>query len=225
VVGRPVDGPPVVGRPVVGPPVDGPPVIGRPVIGRPTRHSGRVRLVMTIAVFASYTAAEAGLIAWGYTYLIFDRGVSHGLAAVAIAVFWAALTAGRFGLALVDDRLAGTKVLEASCLLMIAGTALFWALPGGLAIIGLPVAGFGSAAVFPTLVALMPARVGEATTGHVVGLAVATASFSGPAAVAVFGVLAAHLGVGALGVCLFASTLILYAVNHVLTRATAEGAS
>jgi fucose permease len=142
-----------------------------------------------------------------------------------VASFWASLTAGRFGLAVVDERVAGTAVLEASCLLMIVGTALFWLLPGSLSIAGLPIAGLGAAAVFPMLVALMPARVGEAATGHAVGASIAGASLSGPVAVAVFGVLAAHLGVGALGVCMFAATLVLYATNRVLTFVTAEGAA
>jgi fucose permease len=170
-------------------------------------------------------AAESGPIAWGYTYLIYDRHLSRTLAAIAVASFWASLTAGRFGLAVVDERVAGTAVLEASCLLMIVGTALFWLLPGSLSIAGLPIAGLGAAAVFPMLVALMPARVGEAATGHAVGASIAGASLSGPVAVAVFGVLAAHLGVGALGVCMFAATLVLYATNRVLTFVTAEGAA
>jgi hypothetical protein len=70
------------------------------------------------------------------------------------------------------------------------------------------------------LMALMPSRLGEAATGHAVGISIAAASLAGPAAVAVFGVLAAHLGVGALGVCLFAVTPVLYVTNRMLTVAT-----
>ncbi|MGD0084968.1 MAG: MFS transporter [Acidimicrobiales bacterium] len=180
----------------------------------------RLRLVLTIATFVAYTAAESGPIAWGYTYLIYDRHTSRTVAAVAIASYWAALMAGRFGLAVVDDRMAGTTILEASCILMIAGTGLFWLLPGSLSIAGLPIAGLGAAAVFPMLMALMPSRLGEAATGHAVGISIAAASLAGPAAVAVFGVLAAHLGVGALGVCLFAVTPVLYVTNRMLTVAT-----
>jgi fucose permease len=185
----------------------------------------RLPLVLTIAAFVAYTAAEGGPIAWGYTYLIYDRHLSRTLAAVAMALFWGALTAGRFGLAAVDDRLAGTAILEGSCVLMIVGTGLFWLLPGASSVIGLPVAGLGAAAVFPMLVALMPARMGEAGTGHAVGASIAAAGFGGPVAVAVFGVLAAHLGVDVLGVCLFIAALAMYAVNRVLTIVTARRAT
>ncbi|MGD0595598.1 MAG: MFS transporter [Acidimicrobiales bacterium] len=195
-------------------------------VGRSRRASrGRWHLALMIATFVAYTAAESGPIAWGYTYLISDRQASHTLAAIAMASFWAALTVGRFGLAVMDRRVAGTSILEASCLLMIAGTGLFWILPGSWAIAGLPIAGLGAAAVFPMLVALVPARMGEAATGRAVGASIAAASLAGPAAVALFGVLAAHLGLGVLGVCLFLSCVVLYALNRVLTLASAEGAT
>ena len=106
-------------------------------------------LAVTVVAFFIYVAAEAGPIAWGYTYLLLDRRLAHLVAAGAIAAFWAALTAGRFGLAVLGERAPGTSVLEMSCLLVVAGIALFWLLPGALAIAGLPVAGFGFAAVFP----------------------------------------------------------------------------
>jgi fucose permease len=193
--------------------------------GRERRRPVRARtaLGLTVAAFAACTAAESGPIAWGYTYLIYDRHLSRTLAAVAIASFWAALVAGRFALAVVGGRLAGTAILEASCLLMMAGTALLWLLPGSLAVVGLPLAGLGIAAVFPILVALMPARVGEAATGRAVGVSIAGASLAGPVAVAVLGVLATHLGVGVLGACLFAGAVGLYAMNRVLTLATSAG--
>jgi hypothetical protein len=75
------------------------------------------------------------------------------------------------------------------------------------------------------LVALMPVRMGEAGTGHAVGASIAAAGFGGPVAVAVFGVLAAHLGVDVLGVCLFIAALAMYAVNRVLTIVTARRAT
>jgi fucose permease len=189
------------------------------------RVGSRQRLVLTIATFVAYTTAESGPIAWGYTYLVYDRRLSRSLAAVAMAAFWAALTAGRFALAVVDDRVAAPAILEASCLLMIAGTGLFWLLPGSASIVGLPIAGLGAAAVFPLLVALMPARVGGPATGHAVGVSIAGASLAGPIAVAVFGVLAAHFGVRVLGVCLFAATLAMYAMNRLLTFVTAGEAA
>jgi fucose permease len=179
----------------------------------------RRRLVLAVSVvaFAVYVAAEAGPIAWGYTYLIVDRRLAHLAAAGAMAAFWAALTLGRFALAALGDRAPGTATLEGSCLLFVTGTALFWLLPGAFAVAGLPVAGLGSAAVFPMLVALTPVRVGTGATARAVGAFIAAAALGGPAAVALLGLAAAHFGVAVLGPCLFGLAAALYGANRALS--------
>ena len=197
-----------------------PPETAGRATGRVAPPRSRLPLILTVTAFAVYTAAESGPIAWGYTYLLADRRLSHTFAALAMALFWAALTAGRFGLAIAHDSLPPTAVLEGSCLLLVAGTAMFWLLPGPFAVAGLPVAGLGSAAIFPMLVALTPARVGTTGTGRAVGASIAAAGLGGPVAVAVFGVMAAHLGIAVLGVCLFSAAVVMYGVNRVLTTVT-----
>jgi len=190
-----------------------------------TAPARRWVLVATVIVFAVYAAAENCPIAWGYSYLILDRHVSRTLAALALAMFWAGLTVGRLGLALVNDRFAAVAVLELSCLLVMVGSGLLWLLPGTFAVIGLPIAGLGAAAVFPVLVALMPRRVGEARTGQAVGAAIAAACFGGPVAVALFGLLATHLGAGVLGACVFSASVLLYVGNRSLSFATGRWAA
>jgi fucose permease len=184
------------------------------------QHGSKAPFVLTVLAFIAYTGAESGPIAWGYTYLLSDKHVSHTAGALAMAVFWAALTAGRFGLAWIGHRYSAVAILEMSCGLLAAGTAMFWLLPGGLAILGLLVAGAGSAPVFPMLMALTPERIGTRLTGHAVGASIAAAGLGGPLAVAAFGVLAAHLGVATLGACLFGASVLLLFVNRILTIVT-----
>ncbi len=186
----------------------------------PAPQAARRALVLTLVAFVVYTAAEGGSIAWGYTYMIDARHISRTAAALAMALFWAALTGGRFGLAGIGERLVPTRILEGSCLLLACGTFMFWVLPGASCVAGLPVAGLGSAAVFPVLVALTPERVGVAGTGRAVGASIAASGLGGPVAIALFGVLAAHLGVPVIGPCLFAAAALMYVVNRVLTAAT-----
>ncbi|HEV8064601.1 MAG TPA: MFS transporter, partial [Acidimicrobiales bacterium] len=152
----------------------------------PPRQPRRPRraLVLTVVAFVLYTAAESGPVAWGYTYLISDRHISHTAAAFAMALFWAALTAGRLALAAVGSRFSPTGIVEVSCLLLVAGTAMLWLLPGASDVLGLPVAGAGAAAVFPMLMALIPERIGEHRTGHAVGASISAAALGGPVAVA-----------------------------------------
>jgi fucose permease len=188
--------------------------------GRQPPSNPRRALVLTICAFVLYTAAESGPVVWGYTYLISDRHISHTSAALAMALFWGALTVGRLGLAAVGARFSPTAILEVGCLLLALGTAMLWLLPGSLDVIGLPVAGAGAAPVFPMLMALIPARIGEHRTGNAVGASIAAAALGGPVAVASFGVAAAHVGVSVLGACLFGSAAVMYAFNRILTMST-----
>ena len=183
----------------------------------PEPPSRSLILAITVFAFGVYTAAESGPIAWGYTYLILDRHLSHLVAAGAMAGFWAALTLGRFALAALGDRAAGTFVLEMSCLVFAAGISLFWLLPGVFSVVGLPVAGLGSAAIFPVLVALTPRRIGTRAAGRAIGASVAASALGGPIAVTVLGLAAAHFGVRVLGVCMCALAILLYCVNRALS--------
>ncbi len=180
-------------------------------------------LAATTLAFGLYTAAEAGPVSWGTTYLVSDRGLPTASAAVAMAVFWAALTLGRLGLALFP-RVRPSVLLEVSCLSFVAGMAMFWLLPGELAVLGLPVAGLGSATIFPLYVALTPDRLGEEVTGRAVGYSIAAAAAGGPVAVAVFGLLAAHLGTAVLGPCLFLAAVVMYAGHRLLAAVVSRPA-
>lgn len=179
-------------------------------------------IAVTTLAFAAYTMAEAGPVSWGTTYLLDYRHLSTTAAAAFMAVFWAALTLGRLSLAL-PHRFKATRVLEASCLLFVAGMALLWLLPGRLAVIGLPVAGLGSATIFPLYMALTPVRLGEEVTGRAVGFSIAGAAVGGPIGVSIFGVLAAHLGTGVLGPCLFGASVLMYLGHRLLAAVTAAG--
>ncbi len=181
---------------------------------RHTRHEWVGMGATTLAFFA-YTAAEAGPISWGTTYLLSDRRLGTAGAALAMALFWAALTLGRLALA-VPNPFRPARVLEVSCWLFVLGMALFWVLPGRYGVVGLPVAGLGSATIFPLYVALTPDRLGEAVTGRAVGLSIAGAAVGGPVAVACFGLLASHNGISVLAPCLFGAAVLMYLTHRLL---------
>lgn len=189
---------------------------------RPNNYRQWVGLAATTFAFMMYTAAEGAPVSWGATYLVSDRHLHVATAAAAMAAFWGALTLGRLALAL-PQRWRPTQLLEASCLLFVAGTALVWALPGILAVVGLAVAGLGSAAIFPLYIALTPARLGADVTGRAVGYSIAGSSLGGPAAVSLFGVLAAHFGVSVLGPCLFGAAVLMYLSHRLLAALVRPG--
>jgi len=190
--------------------------------GRAGARRVRAGIAATAVAFMAYTAAEAIPVSWGATYLEGDRRLSTAGAAAAMATFWAALTAGRLALA-VPQKWQPSRVLEASTRLFLAGAAMLWLLPGRLAVAGLPVAGLGSATIFPLYMALTPARLGKAATGRAVGVAIAGAAVGGPAAVALSGVLASRAGTGIFGPFLLTAAVLMYLAHRLLAATVPAG--
>ena len=187
-----------------------------------TPRRPRLGLFVTTLAFVLYVAAEAAPISWGPTYLVSDRHLTPSDAAIAVALYWAGLALGRLYLA-APQRFDPRRVLEWSAVAMVAGLALFWLLPGKGDLIGLPIAGLGSATIFPLYVALTPERLGTEATGRAVGYAIAGAAFGGPGAVELFGVLAAHFGTGVLAPCLFGAGVLMYLSHRLLGFLTEKG--
>lgn len=183
-----------------------------------SERAHRLVLVATAAAFVGYVAAESGPVSWGATYLTSDRHMTAASAAEAIAVFWGALTLGRLALA-APHRFRPERVLEVSAVVFLAGLAFLWLLPGRADLVGLPLAGLGSATIFPLLVALTPSRLGAEATGRAVGYAVAGAAAGSPVAVGLFGLLAEHLGSAVLGPCMLGAGGVMYLTLRLLTLA------
>jgi fucose permease len=198
------------------------PALEGPPRDRAEKASNRRAVLATALAFSAYTAAETGPVSWGATYLTADRRLSVVAAAGAMAVFWAALTLGRLGLAL-PQRLRGQQLLEVSCLVFVVGTGLIWVLPGPYAVIGLGLSGLGAAPVFPLYVALTPERFGAELTGRAVGYAIAGAAAGAPVAVYLFGELAAHFGTAVLAPCIFGAGVLMYLGHRLLVLTAGEG--
>jgi fucose permease len=184
----------------------------------PVRARPRVALSATLVVFFCYTAVEGGTGAWAYVLLTEGRGLGRGVAGVAVASYWGALTGGRLLLGWAGDRIGPSVILRASWAVAMAGLLLLWAAPAALAPLGLPVAGLGFAAIFPVLVALTPARVGQARAPKAIGLSIAAAALGGPALTAVAGACASAFGVETIALVLVAAGSALACSEIALAR-------
>ncbi len=122
---------------------------------------------------ALYVGVEISVGNWTVSFLTEDRG--HGVVAAGWAVsgYWLGLTAGRFVLNRLFERLGiGVVGMIAACL---AGTVLsaaaVWLVPGG-AVIGLALMGFCLGPMYPTMIAVMPRLVPAALVATAIGLVV-----------------------------------------------------
>jgi fucose permease len=177
------------------------PVPGRSAAGAAPEHVGGGEAAAPAAagrrrrqaLFGSlvFTAVETGIESaagiWGYVFLTSGRGLSHEVAGIAVAAYWAMMFAGRAVLGPVAQRRDADRVLRGAVADVVAGAALI-AVPGPrfLAVAGIMVVGAAAAPVFPLFTLATPQRLGGGDTGtaRAVSLQVA-ASAAGSAALPV----------------------------------------
>lgn len=164
------------------------------------RHAGGRPLAkaLLLVLFFLYTGLEVGTGQWAFTLLREGRGMATAAAGTWVAVYWAGLTAGRFGFGIVGDRFRSSRILDSSMGVALVGLAWLWFDPGGLGMIGLPVAGLGLAAVFPTLVSQTPFRIGRTASTRNIGYQLAAANLGAAGVPWVLGIVADNRGVDAL---------------------------
>jgi fucose permease len=158
-----------------------------------------------IVTFVAYAGVEASFNAWTYTLLTAGRGLAPAVAGGAVSLFWGALTAGRVAAATFGARVPPRPMVNGCLLLVLAGAFGLW-LDAGTAVSlgGLALAGLACGPVFPTLVALTPARVGAEHTANAVGFQIASAALGLSVVPALVGVLADARGAAAIAPLLLA---------------------
>jgi fucose permease len=143
------------------------------------RLQGRLRrrAWMGVALFLVYTGVEVTVGAWSYTLLTAGRGIAASPAAIAVGIFWGALTGGRLFFGFFGDRWQAHGVVNAMFATAATGAVLLlqpWS--GTAALASLPLLGFAFAPLFPFFVTLTPHVVGEEQSSRIIGFQVASAN-------------------------------------------------
>ncbi len=150
-------------------------------------------------VFFLYTATEATVGQWCFSWLGGVRGLSIESAGALTGAYWASLTVGRLLLGGVVERVGSERMMQVVLRGALLGVALFVGLPGVLGGVGLLVLGLCLATVFPTLIAMTPARVGPELARHAAGLEVSAATLGSTIGPSVMGFTVARYGLFAIG--------------------------
>jgi fucose permease len=116
-------------------------------------------LALYAGIFFLYVAVEVSTASWAPTHL--ERFVDPATAALAVSLFWGAMTLGRFGAAALGGRIAAGTLLLGSVSLALVGVLMT---PfAALAFLGYALTGLGLGPVFPTTVVWLEERFGDAT--------------------------------------------------------------
>ncbi|MFW5329075.1 MFS transporter [Hydrogenophaga sp. ZJX-1] len=193
---------------------DEPPVVFQPVARR--------ALWLAPLCFLFYVAAEMGTGLWAASILVNDRGISLAQAGFWVSLYFGSITAGRFGVGLVSERLGNRRLVRLGATLALAGAALF-ALPGLpalLSLAGLVLMGLGCAPVFPSLMHEAARRFPADVARTVIGRQMMAAYAGGSVIPAAFGLLATWVGLGAvMPVVMLLLIALLWAI-HALDQLT-----
>ena len=169
----------------------------------------RLMIPAMLLLFLLYTGAEVATGQWAFSLLTDGRGLSDVSSGVWVALYWGGLTAGRVVGGYVGEKVTPSRVLDLSLLVALAGLGLLWWNPLDLGPLGLPVIGLGFASLFPTMVAITPARMGRFESTRMIGYQLAAANVGAATIPWALGLVSGALGLGALAPGLFAVTLVL----------------
>ncbi len=129
-------------------------------------------VLLLLLVFLLYVSLEIGFGNWIFTILTESRGISTVTAGTWVSLYWGSFAIGRIVLGFIETNVV--RVIRYSIAGIFFGLLIWWLNPGEWAnFVGLAIIGFSNASVFPGLVALTPALVGNAHTPNAIGFQLA----------------------------------------------------
>lgn len=180
---------------------------------------GRAAVTAGLAVFFVYTGLEVAAGQWETTFAEGHLHFSSSAAGLATFGYWAALTAVRLGLGAVPSPPDHPTVVRVGTAGAVVAAALIWWEPSAAAAVtGFVLLGASLAGVFPSLVALTPARVGPPAASRVIAWQIGAATAGGAALSALVGLLIQRSGLAVVGPALTAMAVVLVAGEILLRR-------
>ena len=172
--------------------------------------------------FLFYVAAEMGTGLWAASILVTDRGLSPTDAGIWVSVYFGSITAGRFGVGLIANRLGNRKLVQLGLAVATVGAAVFAAhgLLGAASQLGLVLMGLGCAPVFPSLMHETARRFPDDVARTVIGRQMTFSYIGGSIIPAAFGLLATWAGLSAVMPVVVVLLIAMLALTTALNRIT-----
>lgn len=170
---------------------------------------------LAVLLFFLYTGVESTAGQWTFTLFTESRGVTAAAAGVLTSVFWAMLTLGRvvFGAAaqrIGIDRMLRLSMVGTLAMALLVVTQNTWA-----GFVGIAGMGLALSAIFPTLTAETPHRVGIRHAANTIGYQTGGASIGFAVLPGLAGTLAARSGLEVIGWILVISSALMLVTNEI----------
>lgn len=176
---------------------------------------------IAVAFFCT-CALEQTYSLWSSSYLVLHRGMGEDMAATFAGFFYLGVTSGRFFSGFLTMKLNDSQMIWLGTVVTGLGTAMLL-IPGSdtVALVGLLVAGLGSAPIFPCVIHSTPDHFGASRAQALVGIQMASANLGICLMPPLFGLVANSLGMWLMPVFLLAMVAVMAVMFRrvqVLTR-------
>jgi fucose permease len=169
---------------------------------------------LSALLFFLYVGTEISLGTWSYSLLTESRGIAAQTAGFWTGSFWATFTIGRVLAGLFAKRV-GSKILVQGgvALAFLGAVLLLWNPSQAINLVAVALMGFAIAPVFPAMMSGTSQRVGAKFAANTIGMQMAASGLGGAAIPGLVGVLARHVSLEIVPVCLvvlFAGLFMVY---------------
>lgn len=165
-----------------------------------------------------YVGTEAAVGNWAYSVQSIDRGTPTLIAGYSVSGYWLGLTIGRFAMGQIVKRLGAVRTIDYSLALLLVSAAIWWLFPNQLW--SLFVIGFSLAAIFPTIIWLMPQRVDAALVPTAIGFLTSVASLGAATIPTGLGQIANQVGLGVIPSLIVGLAIVMMGLQRWLVQHT-----
>ncbi len=133
-----------------------------------------VRQVWVIMLATNAIEYACGV--WGSTYLVTEKGFETRHGALALTIYYAGMSIGRFVSGLLSDKISTWKRIGIGAAVVAPAIAIMLLpLPGAVAVVGLFFVGLGNGSIYPNMIHLTPHNFGKEVSQSVMGSQIAFA--------------------------------------------------
>ena len=153
----------------------------------------------TLIAFLCYCGIELTTGLWASSFLVFDSGLSSGVAAKWVSLYYLGITVGRFLAGLLSIKLNNKQMIRLGQLICLLGAVLLMIpFSNNFKLVGLILIGLGCAPIYPAMLHETPNKFGQDLSQHIMGIQMATAYVGSTIVPPLFGMLSKFSGFGIL---------------------------
>ena len=127
-------------------------------------------------IMLATNAIEYACGVWGSTYLVTEKGFEAKYGALALTIYYAGMSIGRFVSGLLSDKISTWKRIGIGAAILAPAIAIMLLpLPGTATVVGLFLVGLGNGSIYPNMIHLTPHNFGKEASQSIMGSQIAFA--------------------------------------------------